>query len=326
MSARHKSSKKQRSRVLDAATYAVARALLFGLAWLPEFVVYPALDALGRLYLRCSKKRRKIAVANLALAFEGKRSEAELFALARRACGASFMVLGDVARIERMIRSGKHRDRVDDRAFLDQLERRRAELGLVSAPIFCTPHLGSWEVAGFQLGLHFDGAVVIARPLGNPYLQAWLVRCRSQLGVSIVPRRGGVRSLVAALRANCAIGLLPDQNQRTRGIFVEVFGKLASCDRSPARLAQMSAASIVAMACYRVGRRYRFRLELGDIFGVEAGTKDLAVPTRRLQASIEELILRAPEQYFWVHDRYRTRPSQQPDAPSLASAEPARRQ
>ncbi|MCA8971440.1 MAG: hypothetical protein KDC95_16730 [Planctomycetes bacterium] len=302
-------AKKRRSKALDALVFGIVRSILFVIATLPEFVVYPGLDHLGRLYLRLSKKRRAIALHNLRLALGATQSDAELTSLARRACGASFMVLGDVARVRRMLESGRHASRVEDAAMMQQLQAGLSVGGPVRAPIFCTPHIGSWEIAAMQLGLHYDHPVVIARPLGNPYLQSWLVRSRSQLGVAIVPRRGGVRTLVAALRQNRAIGLLPDQNQRTRGLFVEVFGKLASCDRSPARLAQMTGAPIATVACYRVGRRYRFRMEVDSVLRMDPGDDDLEGATRRLQASIEALVLRAPEQYFWIHDRYRTRPT-----------------
>lgn len=301
-------AKKRRSRLLDVATYALVRSVLGVFSITPEWLLYPALDCLGRLYLRCAPRRRAIAVRNLKQALGPTKTAKELDRLAIRSCGYNFMVLGDLARVARMLRNGKHRERVDDARTADEIRARLSALGQERPPILNVPHLGSWEIAGIQFCRHYSNAHIIARPLSNPLLQRWVHDTRSQLGVHVHPRRGGVRKLVAALRDGCPVGLLPDQNQRTRGIFVEVFGRLASCDRSPARLAQISGVALVCIACYRIGRRYRFRMELADVFEVDPGPDGVLDGTARLQRAVENLIMRHPEQYFWVHDRYRTRP------------------
>jgi KDO2-lipid IV(A) lauroyltransferase len=153
---------------------------------------------------------------------------------------------------------------------------------------------------------------IIARPIANPWLQAFIKRLRSPTGQHIHPRRGGIRHLLAALRAGYAVGTLPDQNQRLRGIFVPVFGRLASCDRSQARLAQLAGCPILVGAAVRSGRGFRFRIAVSDVFTVPAADGPESDPiwdgTHRLQQAVEKLILEAPEQYFWVHNRYRTRP------------------
>ena len=117
--------------------------------------------------------------------------------------------------------------------------------------------------AAWGLVEHLDSVHIVARPLPNPLLHAWLVRNRSRLGQTIHPRRGGVRAALAALRAGESLVMLPDQNQRLRGLFIPVFGKLASCDRSQARLAQLAGAPIVLGAAIRVGRRFPLQSDRG---------------------------------------------------------------
>ena len=311
---------KSRSRLLDRLSFVIVRSLLWAFSVTPEWLLYPTLDNLGRLYLRCSRRRRAIVVRNLEQAFGDTKTAAELRRIAIRSCGHNFMVLGDLARCARMLRIGKHRGRVDDAEMMQKIEDGLRAIGQEQPPIINTPHIGSWEVAGMQLGVHFERGHIIARPLAHPLLNQWIHDCRAQLGVHVHPRRGGVRKLVAALKDGCAVGLLPDQNQRTRGLFVEVFGRLASCDRSPARLSQMGDVALVCVGCYRIGRRYRFRMEMSDLFKVGPGTPGLIEGTQRLQRAVETLILRDPEQYFWVHDRYRTRP---PEEKALVGAEGA---
>lgn len=300
-------AKKKRNPFLDRVGYGCLRALLFVMAYTPEWIVYPALDGLGRLYMRMSKRRLGISVRNLTQAFGDSKSPDEIRRMAIRACGANLMVVGDLARIPRMLRSGKHDARFD----MSQLDDERARMRADSGPIICTPHLGSWEVAAIFFGRECRGAHIIARPLANPLVQDWIFRSRARLGLHVHPRRGGVRKLVAALREGKAIGLLPDQNQRIRGLFVEFFGRLASCDRSAAKLSQMSGAPIQSIAACRLGRRYRFVLHMAEPFRCQPGEEGLVEGTRRLQATVEEMIRRAPEQYLWSHDRYRTRPPEE---------------
>ncbi len=308
---------KKRHAVVDLPVYVLVRSLFFSLTWLPEWIVYPALDALGRGFLLVARGRRRISLDNLRTAFGDTLTEIELTRLASRACGNAFMVIADIAKLERYTLDGT----LDERCDLSRYARIRPELLRLAEgkpPVLCTPHLGSWEVAGMLVGREFSGVHVIARPLGNRYLHAFITSSRSQLGQHMHPRRGGIRYLLEGLRRGQAVGSLPDQNQRLRGIFVPVFGKLASCDRSQARLAQMAGAPILVGAAIRVGRRFRFAVDIADMFKVAAKApqgqtaEDVVYEaTCRLQRGVEQLILRSPDQYFWVHNRYRTRPPEE---------------
>ena len=297
-------------RLSDYLVYGVVVSMLFVVRWTPEWIIYPLFDWLGRAYLVLSRRRREISLASLRIALPDL-DERERRRIAGRACGQAFMVLCDVARTARMVGREDFGERFVGPGLANLVSNGRA-----AAPgkpiVFCSPHLGSWEAGGMGLVQHLDKVHIVARPLPNPLLHAWLVRNRSRLGQTIHPRRGGVRAALAALKAGESLVMLPDQNQRLRGLFVRVFGKLASCDRSQARLAQLAGAPIVLGAAIRQGRRFRFRVIEGDVFTVPSGTADdeqaLIEATERLQRGIESLILRAPDQYFWVHNRYRTRP------------------
>lgn len=303
--------KRRRNPVVDYATYCCVRGVYLVLKWLPEWIAYPCVYGLGRAFLVFARERRRIAVANLSLAFGG-RPASELARIAARACGNAFLVAVDVAKLARYHASGRIEERID-RCEWDALLPEIARIG-GRAPILCSPHLGSWEVAGHAAGTQFHGLHVIARPLRNRHLQDFIRWTRSQVGQHVHPRRGGIRRLLAGLRAGQAVATMPDQNQRLRGIFVPVFGKPAACDRSQARLAQLSGSPIVVGSAIRIGRRFRFRIVIADVFAVPTagdGQDPVRQGTLRLQQAVEKLILQAPEQYFWVHNRYRTRPPQE---------------
>jgi KDO2-lipid IV(A) lauroyltransferase len=305
-------ARKRRILVLDAAVYGLVRGFFWLLDRCPEPIVYPALDLLGRAFFVVARGRRRIALANLQQAFGAELSRRQLVRIGSRACGSVFMVLADIARMRRYLASGELLRRIDRAPWERDSVLPIGDVAHGRPPIICGPHLGSWEAAGTTTGLAYRGLHVIARPLGNPFLERWLLATRTLAGQRLLPRRGGIRRLLQALRDGHAVAMLPDQNQRLRGIFVPVFGKLASCDRSPARLAQLSGAPILVGAALRKGRRFRFTMEVTDMFTVpRGGSETVRAATERLQRAVEKVIRLAPDQYFWLHNRYRTRPPEE---------------
>ncbi|MEZ5990116.1 MAG: lysophospholipid acyltransferase family protein [Planctomycetota bacterium] len=308
---------KRRIPALDLLAWIPTRALIALLAWAPERPVYGLVAAAGRLWFRLAGARRTIALANLRLALGDGRDAAALTALGRRATGEVFRVLVDVARTPRLLRSGGFARRVEDHE-LAEAAAEAARLAPGRGPIICSPHLGSWEAGSFLLARQFGELDVIARPMPNPWLQRWLVANRSRAGQRIHPRRGGIRALRRGLRRGAAAVFLPDQNQRIGGIFVPVFGKMAACDRSPAGLALLGGHPIIVAAMLRDGPGYRFRARIARVFlpaQLPGEDREAAITrtTRDIHAAVETLIRETPEQYFWVHNRYRTRPPEERD-------------
>jgi KDO2-lipid IV(A) lauroyltransferase len=134
---------------------------------------------------------------------------------------------------------------------------------------------------------------------------------RERGGLVIHPRRGGVRDLARALAAG-EVGLQAvDQNQRLRGVFVPFFGELASCERAAVSLALRFGYPIVVGAALRVGGGFRFRFVLHGPFRLNVTgdrAADLRAGVLRVNQEIERLVRMAPDQYLWIHDRYRTQP------------------
>ena len=297
---------------VDLLGWIPIRCVLFGLAWLPERVAYGFMAATGRFFFRVSARRRRIVLANLAQAFGEERSEAELFELGRTSTGEVFRVLVDVARTPRMMRRKDISERLDAAGAREGLALAE-DLAPGTPVIICSPHLGSWEAASIMAAQVFGELYIIARPMANRFLQRYMLRTRSLVGQHILPRRGGIQAIRRGLQGGGHAVFLPDQNQRIRGTFVSFFGKLASCDRSPVLLSTMGGHPIVVGAALRVGGGYRFRMVLGQVFlprVPEEGRREemLAEGILQLNQALERLIRQAPEQYFWLHNRFRTRP------------------
>ncbi len=292
----------RRPRFKHRVEYAALRSAIFVANAMPEWLAYRGVAALGRLFFRCSKRRQQVALRMLRNAYPG-RPDGELLPIARRATGNVFKVVLDMLRLGRCLEGDRYRDRVD----LEPLRRNLPEppfLGL-------TLHLGSWEVGATGISLCVGGADVVVQTFKNPLVQSFLERTRGRAGLVLHPRRGGIRGLARALAAG-RVGLQAvDQNQRLRGVFVPFFGELASTERAAATLAIRKGYPVIVGCAVRTGVGFRFRVEANPAIRIEpSGDRDRDVEKLILaiNAQLEELVLRYPEQYLWIHDRYRTRP------------------
>lgn len=284
--------------------------LLLGLlARVPEGLAYRAAEALGLLFWALVPGRRRLAAEHLGLALRLDPAHPRVRSLVRRSAGALFRVALDFARLPRWIRSGRLLERVETGAF-----QRTFEQAGPGGLIVVTGHLGSWEVAGAAFARLRGEVHVIGRRMENPYLDRVLREGRERAGLRVHPRRGGIRPLVAALASGKDCALLLDQNQRKRALFVPVFGRLAATDRSAAILALRMGATVLVGCALREGRGFRFRMAAAPLLrptARELAQRDAAGFTRRIMEALEGLILAHPEQYLWVHRRYRTRPPEE---------------
>jgi KDO2-lipid IV(A) lauroyltransferase len=172
--------------------------------------------------------------------------------------------------------------------------------------LFATGHLGNWELSAYAHALLTEPMNVVVRPLDNPVIDATVERRRALSGNTLLSKRDFARSIFKALRDNEPVGILVDQNSSTEnGAFVPFFGTLACANLTFARLAARSGAAVIpGFATWSEGeRRYilRFYPEI-EITG------DAVEDTRRIQGAIEAAIREAPDQWLWIHRRWKTRP------------------
>jgi KDO2-lipid IV(A) lauroyltransferase len=292
-------------RFRDRCVYWLARVAIGAAARVPQWLGYGTAALLGRLFFRVDRRRRRYALRFLRNAYPDL-TDRERLRLAARATAHLFKVPLDMARLTRLLARGG-----DLRTVLDYRGSER-ELGSLTPPYLgLTAHLGNWEVAAIGVAQWAGGAHGIARVAKNPLLNAWILHNRERGGLVIHPRRGGVRGLAHALRMG-KVGLqVVDQNQRLRGVFAPFFGELASCERAGVTLALRHGYAIVVGAAIRRGHGFRFELVAEPPFTL-ASTGDHALDVQRgverVNRALESLIRRAPEQYLWIHDRYRTQP------------------
>jgi KDO2-lipid IV(A) lauroyltransferase len=172
--------------------------------------------------------------------------------------------------------------------------------------VFATGHLGNWELSAFAHALMAKPMGVVVRPLDNPLLERMAIRYRSLSGNKIISRRESTRPILQMLRGNEAVGILADQNTtEDRGIFVEFFGLPACVDGGIAKLAARTGAAIIpGFALWSESER---RYVLRFYPAIQASGEQLR-DTQAVQTALESAIRDNPEQWLWIHRRWKTRP------------------
>ena len=247
-----------------------------------------------------------MALENLALAFPDQSTAAR-----RRLCRASFRHLG-MTLVESALLLVADPGLMLSRVSVDGLEHLRAAAGTPGGVLLLTGHFGNWELLGLAHILAGLPLAVVVRPLDSPLLNRLAERLRARTGAELIAKRRALPAVVDALRRGRMIGILLDQNaSRAEGVFVPFFGRPTSTSRSLALLALRTGRPIVPVFIHREpDGRHRVVLEAA-LGRPAAGSPDAAVLELTAQCAqrTEATIRRWPEQWFWLHRRWRTRPS-----------------
>ena len=178
--------------------------------------------------------------------------------------------------------------------------------------VMVTGHFSNWELAGAVMTAHGYPVDGVMQKLKNPWLNRYITTSRERLGIRLVDRGGAWNSLLEYLREGRIVAFVADQDAGRSGVFVPFFGRPASTHRAPALLALRGGAPLIVGGIRRVGpRRYvswAKRLEPGGAGG-ETPAERVESLTRRWVAELERQIRLSPEQYFWHHRRWKTRPA-----------------
>lgn len=176
-----------------------------------------------------------------------------------------------------------------------------------------TAHLGNWELLAMAHRLTGVPTTVVVRPLDLGWLDVMADRLRRRSGIELIDKRAALRPVLAALNRGRMVALLMDQNaSRREGIFVSFFGRSASTSKSLAVLAVRTQTPVVPIFIYRESLGRHRAVIHPSFYRDGAGDNEEAVAelTQRCASTIEAAITVAPDQWLWVHNRWRTRPSQ----------------
>jgi Kdo2-lipid IVA lauroyltransferase/acyltransferase len=257
---------------------------------------------LGDLAWLALPRRRAMTLENLARALGRERSAAQLRRLGRR----SFEHLG-MNLVEACVFFFRPPSVLLSRVELDGVEHVRAAAAKGKGILLLTAHYGNWELLAASHALSVYSLSVVVRPMDNPVMDRVVERFRLRSGVELITKRRGLRDILEALRRGRMVGILLDQNAaRAEGVFAPFFGVPASTSKALAVISLRTGAPVVPVFIRRVeGERHR--VEAGPVIPMPS-TGDVADYTAAFNRAIEAAIRRAPEQWFWMHNRWKTRP------------------
>ena len=251
-------------------------------------------------------RHRRVALQNLADSLPGLRTAKDRRRVARR-CFEHFGAVG----VECLLLPYRRPEEADGLAVWEGLDHLR-KAHLKGHGVFVTSgHLGNWEMVALMQGWRGIPMSMVTRPLDNPLLEEMLARGRTMSGNEILHKQRAVRGMLQALRARRSIALVIDQDfPRSDRIFVDFFGRPAATAPTLGLLAVRTRAPIVPVVSELLSDgRYRIRylapLEWASTGDREADVLDIM---SRCTALLEEAIRRNPEQWLWMHRRWKTRP------------------
>jgi heptosyltransferase-2 len=288
--------------MLDFVVYLLYRAGVAIAAGLP----LPVLFALGKFLGFCawllSGKYRRLAERNVALAFANEKTPREIHRLVRR----HFQRLG--ANLLCSVKlTAMPPEKILQRVEVDNIEAMDREFRAGVPVVLVLSHLGTWELFA-QLMPKFVGYVrnaSVYQKLGNRFIDAHVRRTRGQTGLELFDRQEGFQPVIDLLRSGGGVGVLSDQHAGDHGLWTPFFGKLASTSPLPALLAKRTHAALIAAGVYTIGPA-RWRLVFTERFDPPKADASVATLTSEINQIIEQQIRVAPEDWFWVHNRWKT--------------------
>jgi Kdo2-lipid IVA lauroyltransferase/acyltransferase len=295
---------KTRSALRNLVEYGALRAVLALFRILPPRAVFWISDRAADLAYIFDSRHRKVAEENLSRVFAGEFDSERVKKTARGVFRSFFRVAAELALLPDMI----EKRGLDEVISVTGEEHVRSAFAGGNGVIVYSAHLGNWEAiaaVGEPLGMKLHS---VGRALDNPYLDRLLVRHRSRYARSIVPKENGLRRIVQLLRDGCGVAMLLDQHAGRDGIMVDFLGRPAATFRAPAEIAWKFGLPILGGFGIRIDGAPRFRLEFQEPLWPDRNQprdEEVRRLTQAMSDRIGEYVRRYPDQWNWLHRRWR---------------------
>ncbi len=285
--------------------YAAVWVILKALGALPRSVARGLAAGVARAMYAVSPKLRRTAEFNLRLAFP-EWGDAQRQAVIRGMVRNLGWMAAEFARLPRY-----SKDSIEEVVILEGHENFLAGQRRGKGVLYLTGHIGAWELSSFAHALYGFPLRYMARPLDNARVDALVNHYRCLSGNRPIFKNESARLLLKILREAGTVGILADQNTMPEeGVFVDFFGKTACTTKGIARVALHTDAAVVPGYAYwdeAIGK-YRLRFEPAvELVRTGDTERDVFVNTQKFAKVIESIIRQHPEQWVWVHARWKTR-------------------
>lgn len=303
----------KRGKLQTKLEYAAARIALDGLGLLPRSLAVAAGRGVGRVAYHAAGGLRRTGERNLEIAFP-ERSLDERREMLRGCFDSIGRLLGEFSQFAHHTPESL-RSVVDyDEAGLQMLREAQSHKRGI---IFLTLHLGAWELISFGHSALHHSLHFMVRRIDNPLIEDLVEARRTRFGNVPLDKRAAVRTALRVLRDGGTLGVLADLNSQPKeGVFVEFFGHLACTTAGVAWLVSRTDALVLPVCAPWIKERQKFVFQAQPAMEfIRTGDeeRDVLVNTTRYTAAIERFVRAYPEQWMWVHKRWRTRPAGAPD-------------
>jgi len=296
--------------------YALAWTSLKFLGWLPRSWARWVGARLAAILFRLQPRWGQIALFNLQLAFP-ESTEAERRKIERDMVRNLGWLAAEFAHLPHY-----NRQNIENVIVLDGFENFAAAEGQGKGVLFLTGHMGAWELKPYAHALYHRPIHFVIRQINNPRVDRLVNHYRSLSGNQPIEKRQAARTILRVLRQGGVVGILADQNAALEdSVFVDFLGVPAATTTGLARMARHSGAPVVPVYSFwdpALGKyhlRYEPALVLERTEDEEADIRDYVV---RFNEALSSYVRRFPDQWFWVHRRWKTRPiGEQPIYPDL---------
>jgi KDO2-lipid IV(A) lauroyltransferase len=306
-----KKAVKQRGLVRSYIEFAIAWVILKGIGLLPRQWAIKFGQAVGATAHAVLPHLRRHAEANLRLAFP-EMNEGERARIKRGTFQNLGRLLGEVSQFPRF-----NRDNIESVVQYVGLENYQNAVAAGRGVILLTGHIGAWELSVFAHSLYGHPMSFLARRVDNPLVEQLAERQRTRFGNRSIDKKNSIREVLKTLKSGGVVGILADLNaSREEGVFCDFFGIPACTTAGVATLALRTGA--VVLPGYIVwdeeAKIHRLHFE-APIETVNTGNRDEDVQTNtaRYAKVIESIVRRHPDQWLWIHRRWRTRPEGEPE-------------
>ena len=279
------------------------RLLQGTLRLIPRPVHLALIRGAARLARRLDRRHTRIARINLDLAFGNSLPEEEKERIILRTY-ENLQVLA----LDTLLNQGASRETILSKVDFENAEILEEALESGRPIIFQTAHYGNWELGTLAIAARFTPIHIVGRPLDNAWANRILTATREQFGIRMIPKKHAMKPMISALKQRIPVGLVVDQNTRTKdGILVDFFGKKARHTPAAALLARKLDALVIPVFSRTEDYR-RWTVTFYDPLPMEK-TENLDEDIRRhvqAQADITERVIREkPDEWFWFHQRWK---------------------
>jgi len=261
---------------------------------------------MGRIWFTFDKKHKKTTLDSLGHTYSSEMNSHTRWLLARRVFENTATMLFEHTRFHRM-KPDEYADFFEIRG-LHNFKAAQAK----GRGILCfSGHLGNWEQAASITHLTGVTFSVVYKKLESSVLENYVKTMRASTGCKMLPLHNALDGVFKSLARGEAVGLIVDQNSRKRhhSIFIDFLGRKASANTGLARIALRSGAPVIPILTYRKnGKTYLEFLPEIPLTHTNNEKADILANTQAYHATLEDYIRKYPDQWFWIHNRWKTRP------------------